>query len=135
MADASATIPTQSFSDDDIVFECPHCGKSLAIDKRGMGLTISCPDCANSIRVPTISDTLSEGADLIEMPSEELASALQDSREQVANLTHRLNELGARRESLEKIYNAQDSRMEQLRREFGNIQSALDRVAQVLSDD
>jgi len=37
----------------DIVFDCPHCGKSLAIDRRGVGLTISCVACGNHVIVPT----------------------------------------------------------------------------------
>ena len=36
----------------DIVFDCPHCGKSLAIDYRGAGLTIPCTDCGNYVEVP-----------------------------------------------------------------------------------
>jgi hypothetical protein len=36
----------------DIVFECPHCTKSLAIDCRGAGLAIVCPDCGQNITVP-----------------------------------------------------------------------------------
>ena len=38
--------------DSDIVFNCPFCEKSLAIDCRGAGLTIACPDCSNKIAVP-----------------------------------------------------------------------------------
>ena len=125
-----------SITDNDIVFECPHCGKSLAIDKRGMGLTIHCPDCERPIRVPTISDTQSgTTADAVAMPTEALASALEESRRHVAELTARLNELSVRRETVEKLYNAQEGRMYQLRREFSNIQSALDRISAVMTDD
>ena len=41
-----------SITPNDIVFECPHCGKSLAIDKRGAGIQIQCPDCSHAIIVP-----------------------------------------------------------------------------------
>ena len=122
-------------NDEDIVFECPHCGKSLAINKHGMGLTISCPDCQKDIRVPTISDSMVDKADVVEMPTEALADALAESRNQVAELTNRLNELSARRDSLEKIQKSQESHMAQLRREFGNIQASLDRVGRVITDD
>ena len=131
----SDPVPQTKITDEDIVFECPHCSKSLAIDKRGMGLTIDCPDCSKQIRVPTISDHQVEGADAVAMPTEALASALDQSRTQVRELTARLNELGTRRDSLEKLYQSQETRMEQLRREFGTIQSSLDRVAQVMTED
>ena len=36
----------------DIIFECPQCGKSLAIDPRGIGLVIACPDCRTEVQVP-----------------------------------------------------------------------------------
>ncbi len=127
--------PAPSITDNDIVFECPHCSKSLAIDKRGMGLTIQCPDCDRPIRVPTISDTQAGvEADAVAMPTEALASALEESRLHVIELTARLNELGGRREAVEKLYTAQEARMEQLRREFGNIQAALDRISTVMAE-
>ena len=38
--------------DTDIVFDCPHCGKSLVIDYRGAGLQIRCSECGESVLVP-----------------------------------------------------------------------------------
>ena len=38
--------------DTDIVFDCPHCGKSLVIDYRGAGLQITCSECGESVLVP-----------------------------------------------------------------------------------
>ena len=38
--------------DTDIVFDCPHCGKSLVIDYRGAGLQINCSTCGESVLVP-----------------------------------------------------------------------------------
>ena len=38
--------------DTDIVFDCPHCGKSLVIDYRGAGLQISCSECGETVLVP-----------------------------------------------------------------------------------
>jgi len=37
---------------DDIIFECPHCGKSMAIDHRGSGMVVVCPDCRAHVQVP-----------------------------------------------------------------------------------
>ncbi len=58
MSDASEeTIETQSadgaeIRDTDIVFDCPHCGKTLVIDYRGAGLQINCSECAKDVLVP-----------------------------------------------------------------------------------
>ena len=38
--------------DNDIVFDCPHCGKGLVIDYRGAGLQIECSGCHEQVLVP-----------------------------------------------------------------------------------
>jgi len=38
----------------DIIFDCPHCGKSLSIDRKGAGLAILCTTCHQRITVPTL---------------------------------------------------------------------------------
>ncbi len=38
--------------DTDIVFDCPHCNKTLVIDYRGAGLQINCSECGSSVLVP-----------------------------------------------------------------------------------
>ncbi len=38
--------------DTDIVFDCPHCGKSQVIDYRGAGLQIDCTQCGETVLVP-----------------------------------------------------------------------------------
>ena len=56
----------------DILFKCSECGKHLAIDERGVGLTINCPDCGASLVVPdknTIVDQ-SEQQNPVEAPPE-----------------------------------------------------------------
>lgn len=56
----------------DILFECGQCGKSLAIDCRGAGLNIRCPQCDSELEVP-----IPEGFDLAELDkaiSESVAS-------------------------------------------------------------
>jgi len=39
-------------SHDDILFECPSCGKSLVVGADAEGMIISCPKCQTSIIVP-----------------------------------------------------------------------------------
>ena len=38
--------------DTDIVFDCPHCSKTLVIDYRGAGLQITCSECGEAVLVP-----------------------------------------------------------------------------------
>lgn len=40
----------------DILFDCPHCGKSLAIAPAGRGLVIPCTDCGRHVQVPLDPD-------------------------------------------------------------------------------
>ena len=51
MTNNKETKDPNEIRDSDIVFVCPFCSKSLAIDCRGAGLTISCPDCNNKIEI------------------------------------------------------------------------------------
>jgi transcription elongation factor Elf1 len=48
----------------DIVFDCPHCQKSLAIDYRAAGLAIPCSDCQKTVEVP-----IPEGMDISDLDS------------------------------------------------------------------
>ena len=41
-----------AIGDDDIVFDCPHCGKGLCINYRGAGLQIECSGCHEQVLVP-----------------------------------------------------------------------------------
>lgn len=36
----------------DINFNCPHCGQSLAVDAAGAGASVACPKCGQTILVP-----------------------------------------------------------------------------------
>ncbi len=123
-----------TITDNDIVFECPYCGKSMAIDKRGMGLTIECPDCKGLVRVPTVSDSRARAPDSIHMPVEGLANALEEARRQTAELLVEVENLREQREELEKRVQARENLLQGVRKEFGNLQSALDRLSLVLAE-
>lgn len=45
-------VEESEIRDTDIVFDCPHCGKSLVIDYRGAGLQINCSACGEPALVP-----------------------------------------------------------------------------------
>jgi len=101
-----ASEPDLDIKETDIVFDCVHCGKSLAIDYRGAGLVIQCSDCGKDVQVP-----IPEGMELddIDSSSEEqevrimhLRKSLSAARDRIAALENTVEELTARRESLEK---------------------------------
>ena len=66
----------------DILFECGNCGKSLAIDYRGAGLNVNCPQCESELEVP-----IPEGFDLAELDKE-----MSDSAETVLEVQQRVLE-------------------------------------------
>lgn len=125
------------FTDDDIIFECPFCAKSMAIDKRGMGLTINCPQCNGLVRVPTVSESTESGdaPHAVNMPVEGLADALDESRDEIESLRRKIEELEALRSKFEYQSSEQEKKLTSLRREFGNIQSALDQVSMLMAED
>jgi len=126
---------TGAFTENDIIFECPFCGKSMAIDKRGMGLTINCPECNGLVRVPTVSEQTTASPDSVNMPVEGLADALDESRDEVEDLKGRVENLEQLRLKLERQTAEQDEKLSKLRREFGNIQAALDQVSMLMTGD
>ena len=91
----------------DIVFDCPHCGKSLAIDYRGAGLTIPCTDCGKNVQVP-----IPEGMEITDIDSSEeeqevrilnLRRSLTAAEQKIEQLSAEVEEMTTRRETLEKV--------------------------------
>lgn len=39
-------------TEDDITFDCVHCDYLLVADKRGAGMTVTCPGCGRPVTVP-----------------------------------------------------------------------------------
>jgi len=98
----------------DIVFDCPNCGKSLAIDARGAGVEITCPDCQNTILVPAADTSMELEANA------ELVSELESARAKIAFLEKNQAEL--------------QTQLEQISTEWGVIQNALDRIMALMQD-
>lgn len=122
--------------DSDIIFDCPFCQKSLAIDCRGAGLTISCPDCDNRVQVPIpegmdMSDIDSSGEDQ-EIRIIHMREILANSQNRIVELESELDDLGQRRESLEKLRAENAVRFDVISREVEVIQRSLVRIAEVL---
>jgi len=74
----------------DIVFDCPFCNKSLAIDYRGAGLTIPCTDCGRLVEVP-----IPEGMELSDLDSsvEEQEIRIVHMRKSLAAAQARIQQL------------------------------------------
>jgi septal ring factor EnvC (AmiA/AmiB activator) len=104
----------------------------MAIDKRGMGLTIHCPECDGLVKVPTVSESDDEDAHEVSMPVEGLADALEQHRVELEALKEKLASVEKLRDQLETQTQNHEEKLTQLRREFGNIQSALDQVTMLL---
>jgi hypothetical protein len=122
----------------DIVFDCPHCGKSLAIDYRGAGLTINCSDCAKDVQVP-----IPDGMEIedIDSTSEEqevrimhLRKLLAASHGRVQALEGAVEELTARRESLEKGRAENMYRLGEILEKMGVLEAALKTAAHAVED-
>lgn len=127
----------------DIVFDCPYCGKSLAIEERGAGLVIHCPDCGKEVQVPglplhereSLADERAEpSVEAVDLPVEELAAALEASHTKIERLVTNLEEVRDRRRHLEKVRVDNMARFEQIGQELVTIQNALDRIVTIIQD-
>ena len=131
------TTVSDEIRSSDIVFNCPSCEKSLAIDCRGAGLTIACPDCGNKIEVPIpdnmdVSDIDSSDEDkavrIIHM-----REVISQSQEQIMALESELKDVAMRRDVLETIRTENAIRFDVLQHEVEVIQRSLLRISEVLS--
>ncbi|MFH0954397.1 MAG: hypothetical protein V1873_08715 [Verrucomicrobiota bacterium] len=126
----------------DIIFECPFCDKSLAIDARGSGMVITCPDCGKQIQVPglLLEERVAAAAPPLVVdgdPQERikiLCDELALSQSKVERLVANLEEVRDRRTYLEKLRSDNMGRFEQIAKEMGVIQNSVDRVLTLLQD-
>lgn len=133
-------VNTSKASAEDILFDCPHCAKSLAIDPRGAGLTVPCPQCAQPVQVPVPTDAKAETT-TVEIPDDdremkiaELADALEKSHAKIERLVESLEEVRERRKFLEKARVDNMDRFDRVSRELAVIQSAIDRIVVTLQE-
>ena len=122
----------------DIVFDCPHCNKSLSIDPRGAGLMIVCPDCEQQVQVPGVplTERNQEGAAVATPPpdSADLAEALEAANAKIERLVESLEETRERRRYLEKVRADNMARYELISKDLVTIQNAVDRIVAIIQD-
>lgn len=130
----------------DIVFDCPHCGKSLAIDYRGAGLTIPCTDCGKNVQVP-----IPEGMEITDIDSSEeeqeirvlnLRRSLAAAEQKIEQLSSEVEEMTTRREMLEKVRTDHISkfglimeRVTVIQKSLEEIHKALNKIAEVAREE
>lgn len=85
--------------DTDIVFDCPHCGKTLVIDYRGAGLQINCSECGKEVLVP-----IPDGMELtdLDLDSGEILKQLFATRRNYQKAEIKIQALKARLVSLQE---------------------------------
>ena len=89
--------------DTDIVFDCPHCSKTLVIDYRGAGLQISCSECGKDVLVP-----IPDGMELtdLDMDPGEILKQLFATRRNYQKAESEVQKLKARLISLQEALGA-----------------------------
>ncbi|NLB65862.1 MAG: hypothetical protein GX803_05275 [Lentisphaerae bacterium] len=131
--------------ENDILFDCPYCGKSMAIEEAGAGLMVPCAACGKEVQVPIpdastpVAPVAAPRAGLAvgESPAEtvrQLDAALAMANEQIDRLISEKEALQERRAYLEQIRGGQIARLEQLAGELARLQESLDRALSLLAD-
>jgi transcription elongation factor Elf1 len=102
----------------DIVFDCPHCGKSLAIDYHGAGLTVDCSDCGKEVAVP-----IPEGMDVADVDSteEEQEIRIVNLRRLLASAEARIAELEQEVDTMKSRHRALQQDQRGIRQDFRKI--------------
>ncbi len=127
---------TSEIKETDIVFDCPQCGKSLAIDYRGAGLSIPCSDCGSIVEVP-----IPEGLQITDIDSAEqdagaailsLRRSLAAADLRIRQLEAEIAEINERRETLEKSRRDNIYQFGQILEKVGLTEKHLRDVAQTL---
>ena len=134
---AENTTNPAGVGENDIVFECPQCSKSLVIDEQGAGLMVRCPDCGTRMQVPIPDGLRAEAADngrTTAVDYTEAAPVDDVLKEKVERLQVTMEEVQQRKRYLEKVRIDNALRFERIREEMAIVQSALDRMVDVLQD-
>ena len=122
----------------DIIFDCPHCGKSLAIDYRGAGLSIPCTDCGKIVEVPIpegmeLSDIDSSGEEQ-EIRILNLRRSVSAAESRIEQLESEIEALNSRRENLEQNRTDNMYKFGMILEKIGIVQKSLTDIARTLQE-
>lgn len=135
MDEADTPPEAGEISANDVIFECPFCTKSLAIDRRAAGMAIVCPDCGNEVVVPLAGEAGEAPTELnADQRIASLSSALRECHDDLRRLDANLAEVNKRRKYLETLRASNMKRMERIAEELAVMQSAIDRIASILEE-
>lgn len=108
-------VNVREIKDTDIIFECPHCSKSLAIDYHAAGMSIPCTGCARLVVVP-----IPDGMELSDLDSstEDQGALIIHLREVVLDCQTRTHLLEAMVDGFKKQRKKSEDREAELSRQF-----------------
>ena len=144
--DQTQAMDLTEIREGDILFDCPHCGKNMAIEAAGAGLMVSCANCGKSVQVPIPDAATPESpvaaapraaADETEDPQaviRQLDAALAMANQQVDRLMAEKEALQERRAFLEQLRVVNQTRFEQIAQDLATVQDALDRALVLLAE-
>lgn len=144
--DQTQAMDLTEIREGDILFDCPHCGKNMAIEAAGAGLMVSCANCGKSVQVPIPDAATPESpvaaapraaADETEDPQaviRQLDAALAMANQQVDRLMAEKEALQERRAFLEQLRAVNQTRFEQIAQDLATVQDALDRALVLLAE-
>ena len=145
MSDETQKLPDLSdIREGDILFDCPFCGKNMAIEAAGAGLMVPCASCGKTVQVP-IPDAGTPEAPVVPAPAvlpdedpqstiRQLDAALTMANQQVDRLLAEKEALQERRAFLEQMRITSAARLGQIATELETVQDALDRVLVLLAE-
>ena len=144
--DPTQIIDTSEVREGDILFDCPYCGKNLAIEAAGAGLMVPCVGCGKAVQVP-IPDAATPEAAVAAVPRpvilagedpretiRQLDEALAVANQQIDRLAAEKEALQERRAFLEQICVTGAARLERIAAELATLQDALDRAMVLLAE-
>ena len=113
-------LDTDQLPPTDIVFECPHCAKSLSIDQRGAGLVIACTACHQLVTVP-----IPDGMEIsdIDIPPEEKDAQVVNLRRALAKAEAQIAELDAQVAALKEYRTATERSRARTAHKFTELRS------------
>jgi hypothetical protein len=120
-------VDTEQIPAGDIVFECPHCFKSLSIDPRGAGLVIACTACHQMVTVP-----IPEGMDITDLDTDsgEKEAQLANLRRLLARSESRVVELEGQIGKLREYRSTSETSRAKTARRFSELQRAAELLVQ-----